>query len=662
MQLNYINGDIFMKTYSMINKHMNINRLFLLFILFISTPHFISASYDPQVEIDSLALVYEKAKGFVEKQKILKALSNCYQNEGDWEQYEKVVQQMLLLQEEKTDSFYLAETYNKLGISSCILGKNNEALDYFYKALDINLAQKDEELAANSYENLGIVYKDMGNYTQAVDCQLKSLEIRKVINSDRMFNNYIKLSIVQELLGDREKMDFYLELAKSEMSQRDSVTPRNKALFYNQLGDIYNKRGLNDSSIVCFRKVISNSEQIGWKLGIAEGIGNIADIFYDEGLMDSAIFYHKKSLKLSQEILNNISTTEEYLALAKLYNEVRRYDSVMYFANNALQLAKKGDLLREQSNTLKFIADFYSTQQNYKLANIYLKQHYIVEDSISSSDVKNNVAELETRYETKVKEQQIELLTTENQIKQQRMWLFIAATIILILAFLFGIFIFIRNKKENLQRQEDLKQQLLRSQMNPHFLFNALGSIQNFMLKNETQKAAGYLNNFASLTRNILEHSAQEFVSVSDEIETLSNYMELEKMRLENSFEFKISYDKELETDFINIPPMLIQPFIENAIKHGLNKLDYKGMLELSFKEEDSVLHIEIADNGVGINHAKENKPKLHRSMSMNIFEQRRIVLAKRTKQAIGLEVCDRSNSSTSTTGTLVKIEIPILN
>ncbi len=636
-------------------------QLFSLLIIILLSQS-VNASYNTQTKIDSLNLVYEKATDWLHKQKILKALSNCYQNEGDWEQYERVVQQMLLLQEEKTDSFYLAEAYNKLGISNCILGKNTEALNYFYKTLEINLAQKNEELAANSYENLGIVYKDMGNYTQAVDCQLKSLEIRKVINSERMFNNYIKLSIIQELLGDMEKMDFYLELAKNEMSKRDNVTPRNKALFYDQLGVIYNNRGLHDSSIVCYRKVISNSEQIGWKLGIAEGIGNMANIFYEEELLDSAIFYHKKSLKLSQEVSNNISTTTEYLALAKLYKEVGQYDSVMYFANNALQLAKQGHLLSEQSNTLKFLADFYSSKNNFRQANSYLQQHYMVRDSIESSDVKNHVAELETKYETKVKQQHIELLTADNEIKNQRMWLFIAATTVLVLVLIIGLFVFIRNKKENLQRQEMLKQQLLRSQMNPHFLFNALGSIQNFMLKNETSKAAGYLNNFASLTRNILEHSDQEFVSVSDEVDTLRNYMELEKMRLQNRFDFKITYNEDLELDFINIPPMLIQPFVENAIKHGLNNVDYKGLLELKFEEKDAVLHIEIADNGVGIDHGKKNESKLHRSMSMNIFEKRRIVLAKRIKRTIGLEVCDRRKINPLTTGTLVKIEIPILS
>ncbi|MBN1970523.1 MAG: histidine kinase [Candidatus Delongbacteria bacterium] len=310
---------------------------------------------------------------------------------------------------------------------------------------------------------------------------------------------------------------------------------------------------------------------------------------------------------------------------------------------------------------MKFLAEYNYSIRNFKQAYDFLLQHQIAVDSVSSAEVKKNIADLDARYETKIKEQQIELLTNENRVKNQRMWLFVAATVILVLIVLIGVFVYFKKKKENLQRQEMLKQQLLRSQMNPHFLFNALGSIQNFMLKNETKRAAGYLNNFASLTRNILEHSAQEFVSVSDEIETLRSYLELEKMRLNDHFEFEIAYDKNMETDFISIPPMLIQPFVENAIKHGLKDINYKGFLELKFEDKGSVLHIEIIDNGVGIKNAALNKAKKHRSMSMNIFEQRRIVLAKRTKHAIGLEVIARENLNANETGTLVKIEIPIV-
>ncbi|MDA3943453.1 MAG: tetratricopeptide repeat protein [Bacteroidetes bacterium] len=634
----------------------------LLILKLVSTEINVSAQVDTQPEIDSLTQVLRKTKDINEKKLILKTLSNRYQDKGNWEKYEEVVEQMLHLHKEQPDSFYLAETYNKLGISNCILGQNKKALDYFQKALEINLAQKMDLIAANSYENLGVVYNDMANFDKAVDCQLKSLELRRKKNSDRIFNNYLKLAMLHEQIGDIKKEDEFLDLAKQEMQKQDSITPRNKALFYNQLGDIYKTRELNDSSIICYRRVILFSNQIGWKKGIAAGLGNLAEVYYEEGALDSAIFYNKQSLRLSKEIADGIGTTEEYRRIAKLYSELGKHDSVLFYATNALQKAKEFDLLEEQSDVLKFMADYYNTQGNFKQAYTFLEQHHTAVDSISSAEVKKNVAELNTKYETKVKEQQIELLTSEIKIKNQRMWLFVAATISLLLAFLIGIFFYIRKKKENTQRQEMLKQQLLRSQMNPHFLFNALGSIQNFMLKNETKRAAGYLNNFASLTRNILEHSAQEFVSVSEEIETLSSYIELEKMRLENKFEFEITYDKNLETDFINIPPMLIQPFVENAIKHGLNNIDYKGVLELKFEDKGTVLHIEIIDNGVGIDSTKLNKSKKHRSMSMNIFEQRRIVLAKRTKQAIGLEVINRNSLNTNQTGTLVKIEIPIIS
>lgn len=633
---------------------------FLLLAKLILNPGFAFAQVDTQIEIDSLTKLYLRAKDSEEKKDILTSLSNLYQDKGNWLKYNEIIEQMLLLNEANPDSTYLSKIYNKLGISNCILGQNNEAIAYFTQALEINLAQKNYFLAADSYENLGVVYNDMADFEKAVDCQLKSLELRKKNKSSQIFINYIKLAMLHEQIGNIKKEDEFLNLAKQEMQKQNSLTPRDKAMFYNQLGDIYTQRGLIDSSIICYQKVIGFSNDIGWKRGIAAGLGNLAEIYYSMGALDSAIFYNKKSLKLSEEIADGIGATEEYRRIAKIYAEMNKPDSALFYANLALKRAEEFDLLEDKSEVLKFLAEYNYSIRNFKQAYDFLQKHQTAVDSVSSAEVKKNIADLDARYETKIKEQQIELLTNENRIKNQRMWLFVAATVLLIVVVLIGILVFIKKKKENLQRQELLKQQLLRSQMNPHFLFNALGSIQNFMLKNETQRAAGYLNNFASLTRNILEHSAQEFVSVSDEIETLQNYLELEKMRLEDHFEFEITYDKNMEIDFINIPPMLIQPFVENAIKHGLKNINYKGLLELKFQDKGSVLHIEIIDNGVGIKNAALDKSKKHRSMSMNIFEQRRIVLAKRTKHVIGLEVIDRQTLNTNETGTLVKIEIPI--
>lgn len=618
-----------------------------------------SAQLDTQAEIDSLTIAYDDAEELEERRLILKTLSVRYQDKGNWEKYEDVVEQMLLSYEEDQDSFYLAETYNKLGISNCILGQNTKALAYFEKALEINLAQGMNDIAANSYENLGVVYNDMADFDKAVECQLNSLELRKGSGSNRIFNNYVKLAMLHEQIGDIEKEDEFLALAKEEMQKQDSVTPRNKALFYNQLGDIYSQRGMSDSSIVCYRRVILFSNQIGWKRGTSSGLGSLAEVHYEDGALDSSIYYHKQSLKLAEEIEDGIGTTEEYRHIAKLYNELGKHDSVLYYANAALQKAVAFDMLEEQSDVLKFLADYYRSRRDFEQAYTLLQQHHVALDSISSAEVKKNVAELDAKYETKVKEQQIELLTAENEIKNQRMvqaWLFIGFLLILVA---FGLALLYFRRRKAAFKQSELQQQLLRSQMNPHFIFNVMGSIQSYLYKNEAKKAADYLSRFAALSRSVLEFSSRESITLKEEIEMLQNYIELQKAGMEKPFEVEYLIDEDMETDFIQIPPMLLQPFIENAIKHGLKDLDYQGKLSLSFKETGDFIAVEIVDNGAGLTQQPDNK---HKSMAIEIFRQRKKGIEHKFKKDLTFEFQNLNTSDKSKHGVRVYFQLPILN
>ncbi|MCF8362750.1 MAG: tetratricopeptide repeat protein [Prolixibacteraceae bacterium] len=629
----------------------------LLFIIF--TIHFTSLAQENS-QIDSLTQLYKKTIDQTVKQNALKALSNIYGDKGDWFKYQEVMEQMLLLQEEKQDSFYLAETYNKLGISCSRRGKTPEALTYFQKALEINLAQNNILIAANSYENIGVVYKDMGDYSNAVDYQIKSLEIRKERKHPRLLNNYMKLATLQGLLGNVEKEDYYLRLAKSEMQDIDSITPRNKALFYNQLGHVYNQRNKLDSSIICYKNVILYSKQIEWKVGIAVGLGNLADLYSETGALDSSIFYHRQSLKLSGEINDCLSITDEFLSIAKLFEKVDKNDSVLFYANNSLLKARECDLLYQQNTALKFIAEYHSRQHRFEEAYVFLQQHYKLEDSISSADVRNNIANLETKYETKVKEQQIEILTTENKLKNQRIKAVIILLVVLITVIILILYILQIQKKQAILKQNDLQQQVLRAQMNPHFIFNVLGSIQNFMLNNDTKKAAGYLANFASLTRSTLENSASDTISLHEEVTMLRNYMELEKMRVPNKFNFEIEMDEAIESEFIRIPPMLIQPFIENAIKHGFRKLDKPGKLNLKISDKGDAVEFIIEDNGIGLT-SNESSSENHQSMAINIFSERRKLIKQRHKKEFNFEILDRHEVNPVLSGVLIKVRVPIL-
>ncbi len=213
---------------------------------------------------------------------------------------------------------------------------------------------------------------------------------------------------------------------------------------------------------------------------------------------------------------------------------------------------------------------------------------------------------------------------------------------------------------ENLAKRLSLERRLLGSQMDPHFIFNALGNIQSMILQKETGPAVSYLGKFAKLTREVLEHSRMESISLEDEIITLRHYIELQQLRLNNSFTYRIECNEEVDRSTL-IPPLLIQPFVENAVEHGLKPVMYKaeGVLIIHFKEdsEQQYLICTVTDNGIGLAASKQRKTvnDTHRSMS-TIITGERLALMQQGHPDAGFEISDRTDGS----GCIVKLRIPI--
>lgn len=201
----------------------------------------------------------------------------------------------------------------------------------------------------------------------------------------------------------------------------------------------------------------------------------------------------------------------------------------------------------------------------------------------------------------------------------------------------------------------------LRSQMNPHFLFNSLNSIQDFIMKENKREANRYLSNFSNLMRNILQMSDQEEISLHQELESLKLYLSLEALRFESNFDYTIEIDESLNTTEILIPPMLIQPFVENAIKHGLMHKKGNKKLYLRFKRKDDFLVCEVEDNGVGRKRSEEIKKdnqRVYPSKAMSLTENRFKLLTIARKRSMMNEVIDLHNENNIPIGTLVKIYI----
>lgn len=244
-----------------------------------------------------------------------------------------------------------------------------------------------------------------------------------------------------------------------------------------------------------------------------------------------------------------------------------------------------------------------------------------------------------------------------------RQWWFYTISVLLIVGF-FGFLWYLRILDEKLKWQNtDLNQQLLRLQMNPHFIFNSLTSIQNYIYTNQTHLAGQYLSDFARLIRLILENSRHESISLDKEIETIQLYMSLQKLRFTRKIDFSIKVDPEIDTEVTYVPPMMAQPFLENALEHGIKNNDKDGVIEVSYQLIGSRIRFEVRDNGIGIAASKkmihDSQSAKHESLSIAICMERIQLLERKSKRKIPF-IFDEIIEDGQVNGTRVAFEIPL--
>ena len=251
---------------------------------------------------------------------------------------------------------------------------------------------------------------------------------------------------------------------------------------------------------------------------------------------------------------------------------------------------------------------------------------------------------------------------------------FLFAIIFLVIAILLLITFFSYRKAQRRKTlfEEGKKKVLLselhalRSQMNPHFIFNTLSSIQSFITKNNSREAVNYLSKFSKLMRGTLENTQKQKIPIKDEIETLELYMDLEKLRLNNKFDYQIIIDREIDIQFEEIPPMLIQPYIENAIWHGISHKEGKGIIKICFiLENENLLKCEIIDDGVGRKKASEIKnsqrhQEKNKSFGMSITKDRLEIINSLKDSKLNVNIIDLNNNNNTPSGTKIEIFIPL--
>ncbi|MFP4023883.1 MAG: histidine kinase [Thiohalospira sp.] len=545
------------------------------------------------------------------------------------------------------------------------MGDLPEALEYMNKSLHLYQELNSKNGIAALKLSIGAVYVHISAYSLAQEYIHKSLEYYE--KTDKHFelgNAYMTLSGIYIYIKEYKLGKEYIEKAiehyeKINFKYGICGSKLNRAI-------ILHEEKKYKECISEFDDVIELATEIKANFYLADSWIYVGSSYLKIGNHAKAKDYLFKVTEMKN--VNSQLLLESFLYLGDLFASQENYQEAIKYAQKVVDESKKLMLTRNTMEAYERLAAYYSKVSNYKEAFDLQKMANALKDSIFDSEKTKQLQKLEAIYQTQKKQQQIEILENENQIQQlklQKTNIKYVSAIALLLIISGGLILLIRNSRLKVKADNiKLEQKLLRTQMNPHFIFNAIAAIQHYIVKNRSLEASSYLSSFAKLMRSILQNSREEVVSLETEIQTIEDYLNLQRLRLDGNLEYKIQGKEELlDSEDFAIPPMLLQPFIENAIEHGIMKTqEQKGKIDISFKKEQKKLYIEIVDDGIGRENAKINKDNQHQSFATDITNQRIKSMRKAYKKEIHFNIIDLKNNENIPIGTKVIFELPLLS
>ncbi|WP_446779303.1 tetratricopeptide repeat-containing sensor histidine kinase [Macellibacteroides fermentans] len=586
-----------------------------------------------------------------------------YEKNGKIEESIQTYRQALHHAEHENSLELKAQILNNLAILLSDSGLRQEGIELSFKAYEAYLLLADSARAANVKINIGTDYIDEGKFEEALKVMLEGLELRTQCgDSTNLAAYYLNIGDVYKQLNIDKKWKLFLEKARTLAATPKYATFDTRICILNELGSMYDNDNAYDQAIKVYQEMYNLSKKEGFINGMATALNNLASVYLEIKQNKKALLATQESLTLNKKdnnyyglVFSNNLMGDVYLALGNTIEAKKHY-------KEGINLANKYDFKTEYVNSYEGLYKTYRKEGNWKEALFYNEQTHSLTDSLQNKELQEKVLEIEAKYQAEKKERQIELLHNENELKNARIKLqnvYIWGVSLLFILVSAGSVWIVRQKRiKQRAKQVELEQKLLRSQMNPHFLFNSLGAIQSYMLKNDGRKAAFYLSNLSSLMRAILKNSREEVISLQEEKETLEKYLVIHKLRLGERLNYVVSVSEELDLEEVYLPPMMIQPFVENAVIHGIEPMDKEGIIHVRFYKEETFLVIQVDDNGAGIHDSSKNKNATHVSYALQIFKERVANLKKRYGTEILYSIIAKDPSIES--GTLVTVKIPL--
>lgn len=557
-------------------------------------------------------------------------------------------------------------------------GSYSEALVIYKQLLEEDLSNGNTKELGVDYNNIAGVYTYMGEYQKSTDYFFKSLRLAEKEGNKKSIAvvNY-NISLNYSNMGQ-------IELALPYVNEAIKILLADKE---NELilADCYNLLAAIYESTENYKKALDNytlAEQIFVQNDkrnlLANVYVNLSHLELNRGNYNAVDAYVRKALPLFRASNDKIGEAAAYINLqVSHYNASADPKSPAY----KRELVKCIALLDSALAAIKGIAspehfitiyqnktELYEYLGNADSAYAYIQKYVDLKDSIYNVATQKQIQELRIEYEVDKKEKENEILASESKNKTYFIMIVVTAAALIVSILL--LLIVKSNSKKKQKEVEfernklEIEQRALRAQMNPHFVFNAINSIQRYVLKKDQQTAYDYLAKFSKLIRLVLNNSLEKISTLGQELEMIELYVEIEQLRFDRSFEFEVEIGKDVDWNETPMPAMLIQPYVENAIWHGLMNMETekKGVLRLMVAKEKQGIKITIEDNGIGREKAKEyRREENHRSVGMKLTEQRLLMINKMQERGEAkVVVTDLKGTDGKAQGTRVEIILPM--
>lgn len=579
-----------------------------------------------------------------------------------------------MLHRSRSIKYVEAQCYalNSLGIIYRNVSFYDKAIETHKKAYELSEIIDHVEFEVWSLNMIGVVYRRMDLVKSAMDYHKKALDLA---NKEPNPSKDLKASIAvsQNSMGNiylvLKQYDLAIrEFEKSLQLEKEANNRLGLAINYQNLGFADEALGKLDMALKNYKRSLDYNNQIGSEVGRVICYNSIGQVYIKQKKYSDAKIIIEEALKKAIVINDQFYIASSYINLGWTQIEIGTYKEAEKNLKSGLVIAQNYGLQSAIVDASSKLSEIYGKTEDYEKALQYYKDATELEKTIFNERNVQYINDIIIQSENEAKNNKIKALAIENEMvkskleRNQRIFWFTLFGLVVIAGLVLAF-----NRNQQLKQEKQiltLEQDMLRNQMNPHFIFNSLNSIKLYIINNEKENAVYYLNKFSKLIRKILIASTEKEMNLEDEIETMKLYINIENIRFSNEIDFQVNVEKNINIANIRVPSLILQPFLENALWHGLSskKEDKRIVLEVT-KPSNHYITITITDNGIGRKEsAKINNNKIlkRKSVGIDITKARLANFSKDYTSDYKLTFEDLYDENGKAAGTKVIVNIPI--